>query len=62
MPCWCTGTRSGADIEDTVTAVAHYLKLGYKAIRAQSGIPGLDSTYGVGRGQMQYEPPEKGLP
>jgi hypothetical protein len=62
MPCWCTGTRSGADIEDTVSAVAHYLKLGYKAIRAQSGIPGLDSTYGVGRGQMQYEPPEKGLP
>src|SRR4029077_9177612 len=62
MPCWCTGTRSGADIEDTVTAVAHYLKLGYKAICAQSGIPGLDSTYGVGRGQMQYEPPEKGLP
>jgi mannonate dehydratase len=56
------GHASGADIEDTVTAVAHYLKLGYKAIRAQSGIPGLESTYGVGRGQMQYEPPEKGVP
>jgi mannonate dehydratase len=56
------GHASGADIEDTVTAVAHYLKLGYKAIRAQSGIPGLDSTYGVGRGQMHYEPAEKGLP
>ena len=53
---------SGADIEDTVTAVAHYLKLAYKAIRAQSGIPGLESTYGVGRGQMQHEPPEKGMP
>jgi mannonate dehydratase len=56
------GHASGADIEDTVTAVAHYLKLGYKAIRAQSGIPGLESTYGVGRGQMHYEPAEKGLP
>ena len=56
------GHASGADIEDTVTAVAHYLKLGYKAIRAQSGIPGLESTNGVGRGQMQYEPPEKGVP
>jgi mannonate dehydratase len=56
------GHASGADIEDTATAVAHYLKLGYKAVRAQSGIPGLDSTYGVGRGQMHYEPAEKGLP
>ena len=43
-------------------AVAHYLSLGYKAIRAQSGIPGLKSTYGVGRGNMQYEPAEKGAP
>jgi mannonate dehydratase len=42
------GHASGADIEDTVTAVARYLKLGYKAIRAQSGIPGLESTYGTG--------------
>jgi mannonate dehydratase len=56
------GHASGADIEDTVTAVAHYLKLGYKAIRAQSGIPGLESTYGVGPGQMHYAPAEKGLP
>jgi mannonate dehydratase len=56
------GHASGADIEGTVTAVAHYLKLGYKGIRAQSGIPGLESTYGVGRGQMYYEPAEKSLP
>ena len=27
-------------------------RMGYKAIRAQSGIPGLASTYGVGRGGM----------
>jgi mannonate dehydratase len=42
--------------------VAHYRSLGYKAIRAQSGIPGLASTYGVGRGGMFYEPAETGLP
>ena len=35
------GHASGADIEDTVKAVAHYKSLGYKAIRAQSGIPGI---------------------
>src|SRR6266511_4213543 len=35
------GHANGADIEDTVKAVAHYRDLGYKAIRAQSGSPGL---------------------
>lgn len=56
------GHASGKDIEDTVCAVGHYLELGYKAIRAQSGVPGLASTYGVGRGDMYYEPAEKNAP
>ena len=56
------GHASGSDIEETVAAVAHYIGLGYKAIRAQSGIPGLQSTYGVGRGKMHYEPAEVNAP
>jgi mannonate dehydratase len=56
------GHASGADIEETARAVDHYLKLGYKAVRAQAGVPGIPSTYGVGRGKMHYEPAEKGLP
>jgi mannonate dehydratase len=56
------GHASGSDIQETVQAVADYVKLGYKAVRAQSGIPGLQSTYGVGRGKMYYEPAEKDLP
>ena len=56
------GHASGADIEDTVKEVAQYQALGYKAIRAQSGIPGLESTYGVGRGKMYYEPAEVDAP
>ena len=56
------GHASGEDIEDTVKAVADYQALGYKAIRAQSGIPGLESTYGVGRGRMHYEPAEIDAP
>src|SRR5438445_13024783 len=56
------GHASGRDIEETVKAVADYLKLGYKAIRAQSGIPGLESAYGVGRGKMYYEPAEQDAP
>jgi mannonate dehydratase len=56
------GHASGADIEKTVEAFASFLKLGYKAVRAQSGIPGLSSTYGIGRGGMAYEPAEKDAP
>ncbi len=56
------GHASGGDIEETVKAVGRYVELGYKAVRAQSGIPGLASTYGVGRGAMHYEPAEKDAP
>jgi mannonate dehydratase len=55
------GHANGADVEETVAAVARYVKLGYQAVRAQCGIPGLPSAYGVGRGQLYYEPAEKGL-
>jgi mannonate dehydratase len=55
------GHASGADVEETVAAVARYVQLGYKAVRAQSGVPGLGSTYGVGRGDLYYEPAERGL-
>jgi mannonate dehydratase len=56
------GHASGGTTEETVQAVQRYVELGYKAVRAQSGIPGLNSTYGVGRGVMYYEPAEKGAP
>lgn len=56
------GHANGDDIEETVTAVSRYLDMGYKAVRAQCGVPGLQSTYGVGAGEMYYEPAAKGLP
>lgn len=56
------GHANGATIEDTVAATRRYVELGYTAIRAQSGIPGLERVYGVGRGTLHYEPAEKGLP
>jgi len=56
------GHASGSDIDDTLKAVSEYVALGYKAIRVQSGIPGLPSTYGVGRGKMYYEPAEIDAP
>jgi len=56
------GHANGRDLEETLKAVASYQEMGYKAIRAQSGVPGLAATYGVGKGDMYYEPAEKGLP
>jgi mannonate dehydratase len=56
------GHASGANIEETVSAVAKFRDLGYQAIRAQSAIPGLSSTYGVGRSGAHYEPAERNAP
>src|SRR6266853_6625640 len=35
------GHASGNDLDATIEAVGHYIQLGYKAIRAQSGVPGM---------------------
>ena len=53
---------NGEDVESALEDVAKHKELGYKAIRVQSGIPGLASTYGVAKGQGRYEPAERGLP
>ena len=53
---------NGADIAEAVDSVAAHMAQGYKAIRAQSGVPGLDKVYGVPKGGAPYEPAEKGLP
>ena len=56
------GHANGADLAETVDEVGRYIDLGYKAIRAQSGVPGLKDAYGVGRGKMYYEPADAALP
>jgi len=56
------GHANGRDLEETVDAVGKYIDLGYRAIRAQSGIPGIDKAYGIGRGDMFYEPADARLP
>lgn len=56
------GHANGRDIEETTEEVARYIEMGYLAVRAQTGIPGLPSTYGVSKNKLYYEPAEKGLP
>jgi mannonate dehydratase len=55
------GHASGGDIAETVDAVGQYIDLGYQAIRAQTGVPGIKDAYGVGRGKLHYEPADAAL-
>lgn len=56
------GHANGRDVAEAVEATAWYLEQGYRAVRVQSGIPGLESAYGVGKGTLWYEPAETGSP
>ena len=53
---------NGKEIEEALDQAAHYIDEGYLAVRLQSGVPGLASTYGVPKGNQPYEPAERGLP
>ena len=56
------GHANGEDLDATVDAVGRYIDMGYRAVRAQSGVPGVTLAYGVGRGTLNYEPADAALP
>jgi mannonate dehydratase len=56
------GHANGATIDETIEAALDYQRQGYKAIRLQSGVPGLASTYGVSKDRYFYEPADADLP
>lgn len=56
------GHANGADIADTVAQVGKYIDLGYLAIRAQTGVPGIPDTYGISKDKLFYEPATKDMP
>ncbi len=53
---------NGVDLGQTVESAEQLIERGYLAVRAQSGIPGLASAYGVAQDGQTYEPAQKGLP
>src|ERR1700678_2424340 len=53
---------NGGDIEEAVDSVRQHMAEGYLAVRAQSGVPGVASSYGVPKAGKPYEPAERGLP
>jgi len=56
------GHANGGTLEETVAEAKRYQAMGYKAIRLQSGVPGLASTYGVSGDKLFYEPADARLP
>ena len=56
------GHANGKTIEETIGNALHYQEQGYKAIRLQSGVPGLASAYGVSKDRYFYEPADADLP
>lgn len=53
---------NGKDLNDTIEKAAVSVGNGFKAIRVQSGVPGIPDTYGVPKDNKPYEPAHKGLP
>ncbi|MEH6664036.1 MAG: D-mannonate dehydratase ManD [Brevundimonas sp.] len=56
------GHANGETIEATIEEARRYRDMGYRAVRLQSGVPGLPSTYGVSGDKLFYEPAAPGLP
>ncbi|MGQ8366653.1 D-mannonate dehydratase ManD [Glaciecola sp. 1036] len=52
---------NGKEISETVHEVQQMVAQGYKAVRVQCGVPGLDHVYGVAK-QGRYEPASSDLP
>ena len=56
------GHASGSDVALLNEDVARFLDEGYRAVRVQSAVPGLDSTYGIRGDAAIYEPADASLP
>jgi len=53
---------NGETIEEAVEDALRHREKGYRAIRIQSGVPGIGHVYGVAHAQESYEPADSELP
>jgi mannonate dehydratase len=52
---------NGKDLEETIQKAGTEMEKGFRAVRIQCGIPGIETTYGVTKDSKFYEPAKKGL-
>src|SRR6266536_6491805 len=55
------GHANAATTDEVLAEVARYVDRGYRAVRVQTGVPGLATTYGVSAGE-HYEPADAAIP
>jgi mannonate dehydratase len=60
--CMVYTHANGRDVAEAVDSVRQQMEKGYLAVRAQAGVPGVASSYGVPKAGKPYEPAERGLP
>ena len=60
--CLVYSHANGETVEATIARALEHRQAGYRAIRLQSGVPGLAHTYGVSHGTRSYEPADADLP
>ena len=53
------GHANGETIDNAVEAAGGFVAMGYRAVRVQCGVPGMERVYGVSSG-MAYEPAQRG--
>jgi mannonate dehydratase len=56
------GHANATTVDEVLGEVARYVDLGYRAVRVQTGVPGLAATYGVGGDRLFYEPADAAIP
>lgn len=50
------GHANAQSTDEVLTEVGQYVEMGYRAVRVQTGVPGLATTYGVSKDRLFYEP------
>lgn len=56
------GHANGETVEEVLGEIATYVDLGYRAVRVQVAVPGVQGTYGVSKDKLFYEPADAALP
>jgi mannonate dehydratase len=56
------GHANAETVDGVFTEIARYVELGYRAVRVQTGVPGLATTYGVSKDRLCYEPADAAIP
>jgi mannonate dehydratase len=56
------GHANAGTVDEVLTEISSYVDSGYRAVRVQTGVPGLPVTYGVGKDKLFYEPADAAIP